>query len=153
MPEPRPPITLPGGVFYGWVIVAVSFMGNWITAPLNPVVFSIFIVPIRNDLHISLSTLAWCITVRMVSAGVSAPVLGQLVDRIGARWLGVVCAAWAGSCLVALSFATNVWVMYALFFVSGFAGFGVFGGGHGCSEKSCAPTTAVSPLIATDKPN
>jgi MFS family permease len=126
----RPPLQLPRGIFYGWVIVAVSFMGNWITAPLNPVVFSIFIVPIRDDLKISLSTLAWCITVRMVSAGISAPILGHLVDRVGARWLGVGCATWAGTCLVALSFASNVWVMYALFFISGFSGFGVFGGGQ-----------------------
>ena len=130
MAAPRPPLQLPGGVFYGWVIVAVSFMGNWITAPLNPVVFSIFIVPIKNDLGISLGTLAWCITARMVSAGISAPILGRLVDRHGARWLGLVCATWAGGCMVALSFASNVWIMYGLFFVSGFAGFGVFGGGQ-----------------------
>lgn len=117
-------------MFYGWVIVAVSFMGNWITAPLNPVVFSIFIVPIRDDLKTNLSTLAWCITVRMISAGVSAPILGNLVDKYGARWLGVVCSAWAGACLVALSFAPSIGWMYVLFFVSGFAGFGVFGGGQ-----------------------
>ncbi len=130
MTSVRPPFQLPRGMFYGWVIVAISFMGNWITAPLNPVVFSIFIVPIRNDLQISLSTLAWCITVRMVSAGISAPILGRLVDKHGARWLGVACAVCAGTSLVALSFASNVWVMYALFFVSGFSGFGVFGGGQ-----------------------
>ena len=126
----QPPLHLPRGIFYGWVIVAVSFWGNWITAPLNPVVFSIFIVSIREDLHVSLGTLAWCITARQISAGISAPFLGQLVDRHGARWLGVGCAIWAGSCLVALSFVHNIWVMYALFFISGFSGFGVFGGGQ-----------------------
>jgi len=75
---PKPPLRLPRGMYYGWIIVAVSFMGNWITAPLNPVVFSIFIVPIRHDLGVGLSTLAWCITVPMVSAGISAPILGAL---------------------------------------------------------------------------
>jgi len=123
-----PPVRTP--FFYGWVIVAVSFWANWITAPLNPVVFSIFIVPIRADLGVSLGTLAWCITARQVSAGISAPVLGHLVDRFGPRWLGVACAAWAGACLAGLSFAPNIWWMYALFFVSGFSGFGVFGGGQ-----------------------
>lgn len=123
-----PPLRLP--FFYGWVIVAVSFWANWVTAPLNPVVFSIFIVPIRGDLGVSLGTLAWCITARQVSAGISAPVLGHLVDRFGPRWLGVACAAWAGACLAALSFAPSIWWMYALFFLSGFSGFGVFGGGQ-----------------------
>ncbi|MFA7250044.1 MAG: MFS transporter [Dehalococcoidia bacterium] len=130
MTSRRPPITLPGGAFYGWVIVAVSFMGNWITAPLNPVVFSIFIVSIRSELGVSLGTLAWCISLRQISAGVAAPVLGHLVDRYGPRWLGVGCAAWAGVCLSALSLASNTWWMYALFFISGFSGFGVFGGGQ-----------------------
>ncbi len=125
-----PPIRLPRGMFYGWVIVAISFWANWITAPLNPVVFSIFIVSIREDLHVSLGTLAWCITARQISAGISAPVLGHLVDRFGARWLGVVCAAWAAACLAGLSMATSITWMYALFFISGFAGFGVFGGGQ-----------------------
>jgi MFS family permease len=125
-----PPIRLPRGIFYGWVIVAVSFWANWIAAPLNPVVFSIFIVSIREDLHVSLGTLAWCITARQISAGLAAPVLGHLVDGFGPRWLGVACAAWAGSCLVGLSFVPNIWWMYALFFISGFSGFGVFGGGQ-----------------------
>jgi MFS family permease len=128
MPSPKPPVQTP--FFYGWVIVAVSFMGNWITAPLNPVVFSMFIVPIREDMGLSLGTLAWCITFRQISAGISAPVLGHLVDRYGPRWLGVACSAWAGLCLSALSFSGNVWWMYALFFASGFSGFGVFGGGQ-----------------------
>ncbi len=126
----QPPVRLPRGIFYGWVIVAVSFWGNWITAPLNPVVFSIFIVSIREDLGVSLGTLAWCITARQVSAGISAPFLGRLVDRHGARWLGVGCAVLAGSCLVALTFVHRIEVMYALFFISGFSGFGVFGGGQ-----------------------
>ena len=128
MPSPKPPIQTP--FFYGWVIVAVSFMGNWITAPLNPVVFSIFIVSLRQDLGVSLGTLAWCISLRQISAGLFAPVLGNLVDRHGARWLGVACSLWAGLCLCALSYATNIWWMYALFFASGFSGFGVFGGGQ-----------------------
>ena len=126
----RPPIMLPRGIFYGWVIVAVSFMGNWITAPINPVVFSIFIVSIREDLGVSLGTLAWCISLRQIAAGFAAPVLGQLVDRYGPRWLGMGCAAWAGACLCAVSFASSIWWMYALFFLSGFSGFGVFGGGQ-----------------------
>ncbi|RLT34791.1 MAG: MFS transporter [Chloroflexi bacterium] len=126
----QPPLRLPGGVFYGWVIVAVSFWGNWITAPLNPVVFSIFIVPIRQDLGVTLGTLAWCITFRQISAGISAPFLGRFVDKYGPRWVGVICAAWAGSCLIALSQVTNIWMMYSVFFISGFSGFGVFGGGQ-----------------------
>ncbi len=123
-----PPVRLP--FFYGWVIVGVSFLGNWITAPLNPVVFSIFIVSIRDDLGVTLGALAWCITFRQISAGISAPILGHLVDRHGPRWVGVACALWAGLCLCGLSFITDIRWMYLIFFASGFSGFGVFGGGQ-----------------------
>ena len=136
----QPPLRLPRGMFYGWVIVAVSFIGNWITAPLNPVVFSIFIVPVRKDLGLTIFALAWCITARQISAGISAPFLGRLLDRHGPRWIGLGCSLWAGSCLVAISQARDlqiggilvptVWVLYGLFFLSGFSGFGVFGGGQ-----------------------
>ena len=124
----RPPIRTP--FFYGWVIVAVSFMGNWITAPLNPVVFSIFIVSLRDDLGVSLFMLSLCISLRQISAGVSAPMIGHLVDRFGARWLGVGCSLWAGICLCTLSYITDPNWMYVIFFISGFSGFGVFGGGQ-----------------------
>ena len=130
MTAPRPPMRLPRGIYYGWMIVVVSFLANWLTAVLNPVVFSIFIVPIRNDLGVSLSTLAWCITVRMISAGIFAPPLGHLVDQYGPRWVGTVCSALAGLCLVGISYTSNVWTMYLLFFISGVSGFGVFGGGQ-----------------------
>ncbi len=124
----RPPIRTP--FFYGWVIVAVSFMGNWITAPLNPVVFSIFIVSLRDDLGVSLFMLSLCISLRQISAGVSAPVIGHLVDRFGSRWLGVWCSLWAGVCLCTLSYISDPNWMYVIFFISGFSGFGVFGGGQ-----------------------
>ena len=136
----RPPLRLPRGMFYGWVIVAVSFMGNWITAPLNPVVFSIFIVPMREDLGLTIFALAWCITVRQISAGISAPFFGRLLDQHGTRWIGLGCSLWAGACLIGISQARDlqvggiliptVWVLYGLCFLSGFSGFGVFGGGQ-----------------------
>jgi len=128
--EAAPPVRLPRGIYYGWLIVGISFLGNWITAPLNPVVFSIFIVPIRDDIGVTLTALAWCITIRQISAGVSAPILGHLIDKFGPRWVGVGCSAVAGACLVGLGLSPNIWVMYALFLVSGFSGFGVFGGGQ-----------------------
>ncbi len=122
------PIPLPRGMFYGWVIVWVSWLANMVTSTMNPVIFSIFIDPMRQDLHVSLSTLAWIITVRQVSGGIAALFVGRLVDAVGARWVGAFGGALAGAALVSLYFVDNIWVIYVLYGISGLGGFGTFGG-------------------------
>ena len=124
----KAPIPLPKGIYYGWVIVGVSWLANMVTSTMNPVVFSIFIDPMRNDLGVGLSTLAWAVTIRQISGGVAAPFVGRLVDAFGARWMGLFGAALAGATLVSLYFVHNVWIMYLLYGLSGLGGFGTFGG-------------------------
>ncbi len=124
----KPPIPLPRGVFYGWVVVWVSWLANAVTSTMNPVVFSIFIDPMRRDLGVSLSTLAWAVTVRQVSGGIAAPFVGRLVDKYGARWVGLFGAALAGTTLVSLYFVHSIWAMYLVYGLSGVGGFGTFGG-------------------------
>ncbi|MSQ22817.1 MAG: MFS transporter [Dehalococcoidia bacterium] len=124
----KAPILLPKGMYYGWVIVWVSWLANMVTSTMNPVVFSIFIDPMRHDLGVGLSTLAWAVTIRQISGGIAAPFVGRLVDAFGARWMGLFGAALAGATLVSLYFVHNVWVMYLLYGLSGLGGFGTFGG-------------------------
>ena len=122
------PITLPHGVFYGWVIVIVGSLANMVTATMNPVVFSVFIDPMREDLNLSLSGIAWAISLRMLTGGIAAPLFGRVIDRHGARWLGFFAGILAGGVLISLYFAQDIWIIYALFALSGFSGFGNFGG-------------------------
>ncbi len=122
------PISLPKGLYYGWVIVGVSWLANMVTSTMNPLIFSIFIVPMRRDLGVDLSTLAWALSIRQVVGGIAAPFLGRLVDRFGARWVGLFGAAVAGATLSSLYFVHTVWVMYVLYGLSGIGGFGTFGG-------------------------
>jgi MFS family permease len=115
-------------MFYGWVIVAVGWSANMVAATMNPVVFSVFIDPMREDLDLSLSGMAWAISARMLTGGIMAPFIGRLIDRYGARWLGFFGGLLSGGVLVSLYFVSNIWVMYVLFAVSGISGFGTFGG-------------------------
>ncbi len=124
----KAPIPLPNGMFYGWIIVWVSWLANMVTSTMNPVVFSIFIDPMRQDMVVGLSTMAWAVTIRQVSGGVAAPFVGRLVDAYGARWVGVFGGVLAGASLTSLYFVHNIWLMYLLFGLSGLGGFGTFGG-------------------------
>lgn len=114
--------------FYGWVIVGCSWLANFSTVSMNPLVFAFFLDPMTQDLGVGRSTLVWGITIRLISGGFFAPYLGRLVDRYGARWLGVASGVLVAAVLFGFATATNIWVYYALFFVSGLTGFGIFGG-------------------------
>jgi MFS family permease len=91
---------------------------------LNPVVFSFFIGPMSDELGVGTSALSWALTLRLATAGLAGPVAGMLIDRHGTRWLGAACGLLAGGMMIALSFADTLWLVYLLFAITGFAGFG-----------------------------
>ncbi|MCX6021427.1 MAG: MFS transporter [Chloroflexi bacterium] len=122
------PIPLPKGVYYGWVIVAVVFLTNMVGASMNGVVFSMFIVPMRQELGVSLGTMAWGLTVSQLCAGFMAPITGPLIDRYGTRWMGVATGVICGGALISLYFADNIWLMYLRFAITGITGLGTPGG-------------------------
>ena len=128
MTRPPLPIPLPSGLYYGWVIVVVAWLANMVAATMNPVVFSIFIDPMREELGLSLSGIAWAISIRMLTGGVTAPVMGRLIDSYGARWLGFLGGLISGGVLFSLYFVDNIWLIYTLFAISGISGLGTFGG-------------------------
>lgn len=115
-------------LYYGWVIVAITWLANFTTVSTNPLVFAFFLDPMSADLHVSRSTLVWGITFRSVAGGLFAPYLGRIVDRYGARWPGAISGAVVGLALLGFATISNIWILYVLFFVSGLTGFSIFGG-------------------------
>ncbi len=101
---------------------------NLAASPLNAAVFSFFITPMSEDLGWSRSDLSWGYTMRLIVAGVAAPFVGALLDRIGSRVLGTAVGVIAGACVLALAGVHSLVVFYALFAISGIAGFGAPGG-------------------------
>ncbi len=115
----------PARLYYGWVMVASAFTINTVVSPLNAVVFSFLIGPMSEDLGVSRSALAWCLTLRLIASGLSGPMIGVLLDRHGARWLGAACGAIGGGTMIVLgATADSLWFVYLLFAISGLAGFG-----------------------------
>ena len=114
--------------FYGWVIVATAFMVNVVAAPMNAVVVAFFIGPISEDLGVSRSAIAWALTFRIAVAGLTAPFMGPLIDRHGARWLGTIAGVYTGATMLGLYFVDSIWSLYLVFALSGLMGFGAPGG-------------------------
>lgn len=97
---------------------------NVASSPTNAVAFSFFVSPMTEDLGWSRGSLALALTFRLVVAGVTAPFLGVLVDRIGTRLLGGMAGMIAGTTMMALYWVSDIWVFYLLFAISGLSGFG-----------------------------
>ena len=113
--------------FYGWTIVACAWLASFTTTTVNPLIFAFFITPMSESLDISRGTLVWGFTIRQIAGGLSAPVLGRLVDRYGTRWIGAGSGVLVGGVLIAFAFVSNIWALYALFLLSGLTGFGTIG--------------------------
>jgi sugar phosphate permease len=114
----RPPL------FYGWVIVGTALTMNFASLPLTAAIFSLFVTPMTEDLGWSRSDLSWAFTVRLGIAGLSGPILGVLLDRLGPRVVGTLAGLLAGLMTLGLAGVNSLPVLYLLFAVSGLAGFG-----------------------------
>ena len=118
------PIPWPSRIYYGWAIVGVAFVINGAMAPTNPGTFGFFIGPIGDDLGLSLSQVSWAYTIRLVLGGVAAPFVGIALDRIGARWLGVVMGLAVVVGFLGQAMVHTAWAWYLLFAMPGLFGIG-----------------------------
>ena len=105
-------------------MVGSALMINTVVSPLNPVIFSFFIAPMTDDLGVGKGALSWALTLRLVTGGRAGPIVGMLIDRHGTRGLGIFAGASASIMLIALSFASELSVVYLIFAISGLTGLG-----------------------------
>ena len=128
MQRPAPLLRLPRGIYYGWVIVGVSFATNIVATPLNPLIFSFFIGPISDDTGWARSAIALAFSIRLIAAAITTPLLGVMLDRHGARWI----ASGAGVAILfalgTLAFVPQLAVLYVAFAIVGAVGLGAPGG-------------------------
>ncbi|MDE2970505.1 MAG: MFS transporter [Chloroflexota bacterium] len=124
--HPRPwPARLP--FFYGWVIVAITFVMGFITAGAFWAT-SVIAVPMRDDLGWSLSDIYLGLTMRMLIGAASIFFLGRFADlKHGARILAIIGSVVATLSLVGVAYVEEQWQFFALYGIVG--GFSVAGAG------------------------
>ena len=103
---------------------------NLASAPLNPVFFSFFIAPMSDEMGWSLGAISLAITFRLVCSGMTAPIIGAIIDRYGPRFLGMFSGLVAGGTLIGLYYTRDLWLLYLLFALSGAVGLGGGPGGN-----------------------
>ena len=95
-------------LFYGWVVLAVAALGLFASGPGQSHIFSVFIAPISEDLHISRTSVASAYAFATLVAAFGLPYVGRLIDRFGARSVVLGVAVLFGAAAVAFGHITSL---------------------------------------------
>jgi MFS family permease len=109
------------GIFYGWWIVAASFV--CLMVGINPVAnlaFGVFLAPLSAEFGWSRSQAAYGVSLAMLGFTLAQPVTGKFIARYGAKRVILASAALFGVTLVSLSLlVVGRWSFYTCTFVWG----------------------------------
>ena len=103
-----------GKIFYGWWIVLVAGIGL-LNAPIILATFGVFLKPLSQEFGWSRAEISLAISLGGLALTGSVPLIGRLVDRLGARKVIMPSAMIFGMGLMSLYFLTaSLWHLYAL---------------------------------------
>ena len=99
---------------YAWVVVAVVAVTLTIASGAR-FLFGVVLKPISEEFGWNRAQLTGAVMVAMIVLSICQPLVGILVDRIGAKKILVGGIALLGVSLIPLSFATSLWQIYVLY--------------------------------------
>src|SRR5437868_3237626 len=102
-------------MYYGWVIVAVAMLSAFLGAGLNNVSMAVVLKPLSEDQGWPRTLTAGAVTTGALLAGLIAPWVGRLADRIGPRVLVPAGAVLVGVLVALLSASRAPWQFYAAY--------------------------------------
>jgi OFA family oxalate/formate antiporter-like MFS transporter len=130
-------------VFYGWVIVGVSFLATFAQVGFFNTVIGIFLPALHDEFGWSRAEIAGAVALGSILGGLLAPLFGIVVDRYGARWVMAGPAiAMAITCLL-LAEQRDLLHFYLLF---------AFGRGLGIAAIQASAVVAVSNWFIRRRP-
>src|SRR5580704_13870265 len=111
-------------LFRGWWMVSVAIVGqSFSLATVLVYTFGVFAKPLAEEFKSSRGSIALAVSLLDLMVTFSAPGVGRLADRYGAR--GVIVSALAGlaACLIGLSYVQPpLWHLYVLYMAAGLVG-------------------------------
>jgi MFS family permease len=101
-------------LFYGWWIVAASFLVLLITVGIGLYAPPVFLVPLQNHFGWSRAAIAGGSALGALTAGAMGPLVGVWIHRYGARRVMTVGALFMASGFGLTSMIRSIWQLYAL---------------------------------------
>ena len=74
-----------GRFFYGWLMVVVAMAGYFASGPGQSHIFSVFILPLSEDLGLDQTEISSAYALATLAAAFGLPYIGRLIDRYGMR--------------------------------------------------------------------
>jgi MFS transporter, OFA family, oxalate/formate antiporter len=107
------PIETQAKIYYGWWIVAASFILLFLYAGAGFYSFSIFIQPLENAFGWSRSQISLAISIYLLVHGISAPGVGYLIERFEPKTIVTIFSIISGLAFLLVSFTQSLWYFYA----------------------------------------
>jgi MFS family permease len=114
-------------IFYGWWIVASSFILGVYVAGAIFYSFTAFVDPLVKEFGWSYTQVSLASSLRGLEMGIFAPLIGMLLDRFGSRFIILIGMIVVGFALVVLSQIQSLFMFYAGFLLLAF-------GAGGCTS-------------------
>ena len=122
-----PPAERRGGVFWGWWLVIGAAVGQFVALGSSGAVAGVFLRPMTEDLGWTAAEYTLGGSAAFLLGGVIGVLVGQLVDRYGARPLMLVGACVYVGSFLAMSRVEVLWQFVVLSMLSGGAGYTLVG--------------------------
>jgi MFS family permease len=116
-----------GKFFYGWTIVTVLFLVEFISYTTTGNTITLFFPAMSEKLGWSLTQLNGAVTAAGLAGMAAAPITGPLLDRYGPRPILAVGAVAAGIALLLMTQIQEIWQYWVLFGFIGALGMGELG--------------------------
>jgi MFS family permease len=115
-----------GKIFYGWWVVLAAGLGLAFHAgPLIVPTFGVFLKPLSQEFGWSRTQISLAFSLFTLGLTITMPLIGRLVDRMGARTVIVRAVLLFGLGVLSLSFlSAQLWHFYAVYLFLGIVGGG-----------------------------
>jgi len=100
--------------FYGWIVVGVIAVARIASTTQQNQVLSVLVKPVTTEFGWSRSAFIGASSIGTVLGGLTALIIGPVIDRVGARWVVFTGFLLMGGLMMAMSSITTLWQFYLL---------------------------------------
>ncbi len=112
-PARTPTPSLARGLYYGWIVVAVTFAIGLVGSAVRSSP-AVFITPLEGEFGWDRAALGSAVALNLLCFGLVAPIAGMLVERVGVRRLMLAGIALYSLSLVGMLFVNSLWQLQLL---------------------------------------
>lgn len=95
-------------MFFGWRVVAGSFVALLLVLGFFTYTFTLLVVPLREEFDVGLEHVMYAPTLAPLAALLTNPIFGEMVDRYPVRWLMTVGCILTAAGFYAMSVASSI---------------------------------------------